>query len=154
MPLHQRIFYGLSLIITVGGLLYSLEWMVVDIGVRLGVWPREGEFDAYAFTETLSIWNDIGFYTAIIMGLAALILLIRRRALALPAYVLALLGGLTDWVALTGNPFFDGGLDALFLFPAQLINAIIMVFLVHWGVLTWTGSLQRGFGRIFSLLRR
>lgn len=122
-PLNRYRVETFALVTVLAGLLvYSSFWAVLDIAVRLQVWPRGLlPFDAYAFTEVLSPLSVAAFYIWWLTKLVILVLLLLRKSQVLPVAMAGLIANLMDYVLLAPNTQFDASATWMFSFSAEVV---------------------------------
>jgi hypothetical protein len=78
---------------------YSAWWVISDLVIRF-VPAIRGRFDAdmVRFVQTVPIWQEAIYFTAVAMVFLTLVLVMRRSGLALFSYVPAILLFSTDWI--------------------------------------------------------
>lgn len=106
---------------------YSGAWLVLDVLIKLGLTPQAPVVDTGAIQDTLSIWNDIAFYTAIGLTLPSLYLAWRGNNLVLITYAIAILAGVIDWVLLINAMPEEASLLGFFVFSGQLFVYVYLV---------------------------
>lgn len=110
--------------------LSDLWWISVDLGSRLGLIPGGiGGLDADAFTASLTIWNDIAFYTHTITGIAALWMLLDRSRLIFPVYIVSITASIADQLMLLNNPYYQAELLGQITLSAHILAMILITAL-------------------------
>ena len=66
--------------------------------------------NSHDFTASLTLWNDLAFYTHAVTSLAAIVLLLLRMRILLWVYGTSVAAAFLDWILLVGNPYYDGSL--------------------------------------------
>lgn len=125
-----------ALLVLVGvQLLYGAYWALHDISARLGLWPDSDQ--AAAFVASLTVLQEVFFFSHVVMNAVVFVLVWKRRWWALPAFVVSFLLDRSDWVMMTGNVVFAGMVDvdawALFSFALQGAIIALLVILVFEG---------------------
>jgi len=106
---------------------YSGAWLVLDVLMKLGMTPQAPVVDTGAMQDTLSIWNDIAFYTAIALTLPSLVLAWRGSNLVLITYAFAILAAVVDWVLLINAVPETASQLGFFVFSGQLFVYVYLV---------------------------
>lgn len=107
---------------------YNVVWVLIDLAVKLGFLPGSLlGFDANAFGQSLSIWNDISFYGAFVLFVAALVLLMRRSVASILAFALGLTLTIADWLLLSANVYFQGGLAGTIMLVAAIVAIGLLI---------------------------
>lgn len=85
-------------------------WLLLtDLGGKTGLWGFTlADVSSHDFTASLSIWNDLAFYTHALTSIASVVLLLRRKRILLWVYGVSVAASFLDWVLLVGNPYYDG----------------------------------------------
>lgn len=117
---------------------YGVYWAAHDLTARLGLWSDAEQ--ARAFVESLSAVQETLFFSHVIMNAVVLGLVLARRWLALPAFILSFLLDRSDWVMMSGNIVFSSmvSVDAWTVFSFTLQGAIVAMLVV----LTFEGRLR------------
>lgn len=110
MPVN-RFFYWLCIILVSFEILYGIYWAVPNIGIRLGLWPAAWNTGLAALIETLSFWQEAGFFSHIVLNGIALLALLNRSVACIPAFVVAFILDRIDWIILGLNPASHGVVD-------------------------------------------
>ncbi len=85
--------------------------LLIDMGGKTGLWSFTlADVNSQDFTASLTIWNDLAFYTHALTSIAAVVLLLRRKRILLWVYGVSVAASFLDWVLLVGNPYYDGSL--------------------------------------------
>lgn len=106
---HQTFTYWIVAGLVGVTLVYDLSWVALEIATRLDLVPDQFlGFQASGFSDALTIWNDIAYYSKVVLAAAAFVLILRRSRHTLAAYALSTLAGFIDWILLLDNPFYDG----------------------------------------------
>lgn len=83
--------------------------LLIDLGGKTGLWSFTlADVNSQDFTASLTIWNDLAFYTHAVTSIAAVGLLVRRKRILLWVYGVSVAASFLDWVLLVGNPYYDG----------------------------------------------
>ncbi len=137
MPRRDAPFYILIGLLSVQ-VAYGLFWAVNDISARMGLWPDP--LLAAAFVQSLTVLQEIFFFSHVVMNGVALVLALMGRRLALPTFILSFVLDRADWIIMGGNNVFSNmvNADAWALFSFTLQGAIIAL-LVY---LTFEGRLR------------
>lgn len=114
---------------------WGVIWSVPNIALRLGLWPFEFDMGYRSLLPTLSFGQEALFFSGVALAGTALILLLKRSAIALPVFLIALLLDRADWIVMTLNPLegsaFGGKIyrDMLFL-SLQLVGLTGLILLL------------------------
>ena len=108
------------------------------MSARLGLWSNPDLADA--FIRSLTLVQEVLFFSHVGMNIVTLGLVTMRRWWALPAFILSFALDRFEWVIMSGNDIFqilvDTDLWALFSFTLQgLIITVLMV-------MVFSGELQ------------
>lgn len=106
---------------------YAGAWLVLDVLIKLGLTAQAPVVDAAAMQDTLSIWNDIAFYTAFALTAPSLYLAWRGSNLVLITYAIAILAGVIDWVLLINAVPESTSLLGFIVFSGQLFVYVYLV---------------------------
>jgi len=112
-----------------------LWWAAMDIGVRLGVWAREGAgMDAYAFIASLHWTQEVFFFSGLVLILLTMFLLLMRSRFALVSYLGAFAADKVDWFLANENPYYQVLLtgQAPVSSYVTLFGQILSIGLVGW----------------------
>ncbi len=123
--------YWAALALLMAETVYTLGWVVQDLGIRSGFWPEDpvGE----QFIASTTVWHETAFFAHATMNAVALVLLISRRKWALHAFLVAFLLGRVDWIYLTSNQPFDyllSGQASLVGFVTFALHGVLIGLLV------------------------
>ncbi|WP_291842661.1 hypothetical protein [Maricaulis sp.] len=114
---------------------YGAYWAINDISARIGLWPDP--VLASAFVQSLTVTQEVFFFSHVIMNVVTLVLVLRGQRWALPAFILSFVLDRADWVIMGSNNLFSNmvNADAWALFSFTLQGAIIalLVFLTFEG---------------------
>ncbi len=111
-------------------------WGIVDIAVRLDIWPPDFiAFDAYGYYSQTTLLHEAVFVAACISFMAALIALILRDRLALPLLVFCLVPGIADWVMMTSIPQMANDLSGYIHLIGHLVAICALAYLHRRGFL-------------------
>ncbi|WP_143743035.1 hypothetical protein [Maricaulis maris] len=114
---------------------YGGYWAINDISARIGLWPDAAL--AAAFVQSLTLTQEVLFFSHVVMNLVTLVLVLRGKRWALPAFVLSFVLDRAEWVIMGSNNLFSTmvNVDAWTLFSFTLQGAIIamLVFLTFEG---------------------
>jgi len=104
---------------------YAGYWALHDIAARLGMWSDAGEADA--FIASLTALQETLFFSHVVMNVVVLGLVLARRWLALPAFILSFLLDRAEWVMMSGNVVFSNmvAVDTWAVFSFTLQGTII-----------------------------
>jgi hypothetical protein len=104
---------------------YAGYWALHDISARLGMWSDAGEADA--FIASLTALQETLFFSHVVMNVVVLGLVLARRWLALPAFILSFLLDRAEWVMMSGNVVFSNmvAVDTWAVFSFTLQGTII-----------------------------
>jgi hypothetical protein len=104
-------------------------WAVIDIGVRLGVWPPGWlNIDAYAVIASMSPLHETAFVLACLTFGTSFVLLVLRSRFALHFLVASLVPGIGDWVMMTNIPQFMDDLRGYL----HLIGHLLAICALYW----------------------
>jgi len=110
---------------------YAGYWAVHDLTARFGLWPDADQADA--FVQTLTLPQETLFFSHVILNVVVLVLLLMRRRLALPLFVLSFALDRVEWVMMSSNNLFSLMVNvdawALFSFTLQASIISMLVFL-------------------------
>jgi hypothetical protein len=113
---------------------YGTLWALGDISARLGLWPDTLiRFPMYSFIATMSLWQELPFFVGVICKLTSLALLLLRHRLTFWVQLVALVFAMIDWILLTGNNVYSGGLDATLQTAAQMSGVLLVGYLYTTG---------------------
>jgi hypothetical protein len=125
-------FYRALVVLVAVQLAYSLYWAAHDISARLGLWPDTDQ--AQAFVNSLTVVQETLFFSHVAMNAVVLFLVLKRRWVALPAFVLSFVLDRSEWVIMGGNTLFSSMVDvdvwAMFSFTLQGAIIALLVTLV------------------------
>ena len=97
--------YILTLLLVGRQALAYLWWGMVEIGVRLGVWPPDLlALDVYGYYDQVTVLHETVFIIAAAGFVTALIATLRRSRWAPHILIACLVPGISDWVLLTTIP--------------------------------------------------
>lgn len=121
----------IALVILIGQLLYTGYWWGAEILIRTTsashAWFSP---EMIQFVQSVGIVQQVSFYTAVLLTLGTLVLLIRRNRQYLPTYAVAVVLYKIDWIVagLDGFSFIDvNGLISL-IFEAICLLQLIYLF--------------------------
>lgn len=107
-PTQRRIdwFVYILVLLLVGRQALSYAgWAVIDVAVRLNVWPPDLiRFDAYEYYSQVTWLHELVFVLTVASFAAAFAAVILRSRYALHLLVFCLLPGISDWVMMTTIP--------------------------------------------------
>jgi len=110
---------------------YGLYWAVYDVSARLGLWDSPEL--AIAFVQSLTLLQEVFFFSHVVMNCVALALTLAGRHWALPVFVVSFVFDRADWVIMGGNNVFSILVDvdtwALFSFTLQGAIIALLVYL-------------------------
>lgn len=110
---------------------YAGFWAAHDISARLGLWADPVQ--AEAFILSLSLTQEILFFSHVILNVIALVLVLLRRGIALPVFILSFACDRIEWVIMGSNNLFSMMVDvdswALFSFTLQGAIIALLVFM-------------------------
>lgn len=116
---------------------YGIFWALHDISARLGLWPDADA--AHAFVVSLNAPQEVFFFGHVVMNAGVLLCVLRRRWIALPAFILSFLLDRADWVMMSNNVVFTNMVPvdawAVFSFALQGVIVALSAVLVFEGVL-------------------
>lgn len=105
---HRRLF-ALTLILLLVMSLYSTGWAVIQLLVVLELWPQGlWNWDAYGFFASLTLGQDLAFYTSLCLSWLTIWLLLRRSAMAVPSFLVSFIFYRIDSLILSTNVLFTG----------------------------------------------
>lgn len=108
--------------------LYATAWLVMDVSARLGIWPRDWAWvDIYGFVASYPISAEVIFFAVVPFKLAALVLMIARRKLAVPVLAIAAILHFADWMSLLGNPYYQASVDGILQILAEVTALALLV---------------------------
>lgn len=125
-----ELFYRALIVLVVVQLAYAFYWAGHDISARLGLWPDAGQ--AEAFVASLTALQETLFFSHVAMNAVVLVLVLRSRWWALPAFILSFLLDRSEWVIMGGNTLFSSmvHVDVWAVFSFTLQGAIIALLVV------------------------
>ena len=110
---------------------YAGYWAAHDISARLGLWgdPVQAE----AFILSLSLTQEVLFFSHVILNVIVLVMVLFRSGLALPTFILSFACDRIEWVIMGSNNLFSMMVDvdswALVSFTLQGAIIALLVFL-------------------------
>ena len=111
-------------------------WAVIDVSVRLGIWPRDWlKVDVYGVIASTGVLHEIVFVLASICFIASFVLLVLRSRFALHVLIASLIPGIGDWVMMTGIPELSNDLSGYLHLIGHLIAICALLRLRQRGVL-------------------
>ena len=120
-------FYWIAVGLVAVTALSDLWWISVDLGSRLGlIHAGVGDFDAEAFTASLTIWNDLAFYTHTITGIGALWMLLDRSRHVFLVYVVSISASVADQLMLINNPYYQAELLGQIVLTLHILAMILI----------------------------
>lgn len=129
--MEPRLVHLAILALFLPDVLYAETWLVMDIAARLGVWPRDWVWvDIYAFIAVHPIWAEWIFFVAATLKLTAWIAIALRWKASLLILGLASFLGVTDWVLLSANGYYSGGVESFLQVIVELIT-LAGLYLLH-----------------------
>lgn len=135
---RKTVWYWILIGLVLVQVAYAGFWAAHDISARLGLWPEPAE--AQAFIASLTLTQEILFFSHVILNVVVLALVWRHSRLALPVYVLSFILDRGDWVIMGGNTLFASMVDvdvwALFSFSLQGAIFALLITLSMDGTLT------------------
>ena len=112
------------------GTLYTLHWVVLDVGTRLDLFGP-GPAETAGYVQALSIWNEILFAAHALAKLTTVILYLRRSSRAVTAWTIGVVAGLGDWVLLSFNHFDLSTLFTNLMLGLDLIALLALIFMAQ-----------------------
>ncbi|MAC90150.1 MAG: hypothetical protein CMF73_12615 [Maricaulis sp.] len=110
---------------------YGLYWAGYDVSARLDLW--ENQALATAFVHSLTMTQEVFFFSHVALNMVALGLTLAGRHWALPVFILSFVCDRADWVIMGSNNLFSILVDvdtwALFSFTLQGAIIALLVFL-------------------------
>jgi len=124
-----------SLLLLVVHTLYVTGWAVVDIAVRIGVWPLGmWDWDAEVFFASLSFWQEAAFFSSTGLALVSIWLHLKRSALVIPVFLVSYFLYRLDSFFLTLNDLFNGVGGVETFAPMLILQlALLLALLLLWG---------------------
>lgn len=133
---------------------YGVYWGLPNIGIRLGIWPWDFHPGLRELIPTLSLGQEIAFFTHVVLNIVALAALLKRSALCLPAFLIAFILDRLDWIVLGLNPLStvrndtDGDFTAFIsafggiglMAILQLLTITLMAFMLQSGQIRFRGK--------------
>lgn len=128
--------YVVTLVLVSLTALSDLWWVSIDFGSRIGlIQGGVGSFDAESFTASLSIWNDLAFYSHVITAIIAVWMLLARHPWLIPVYIFSITTSMIDLALLAQNPLFEAGLMTSLVLGAHMLALAGMAWMSRTGVL-------------------
>lgn len=101
---------------------YAVSWLAMDLAARLNIWPRAWDWvEIYAFIAIHPIWAEWIFFVAASLKFLAWILILLRKRIAIPVLATACGLGVLDWVLLSTNGYYSGGIESILQVIVELI---------------------------------
>jgi len=99
---------GFILLVLTYETVWGLGWAILDIAVRMGVWP-EGlfGFEAESFIASVTFWQEVAFFSGVIANVVSLVLFLRLSRWTLPVFGFAVVMDKIDWFMLADNFSYD-----------------------------------------------
>ena len=146
----QRAPYWICLALVGFETLYGFYWTIPDIGVRLGVWPRNIHPGLYDVIPTLSWWQEFAFFSHVVVSALAFAALWLRWGACFPIFMAAFILDRIDWLAMGLNQnaairtMVEGGWMSVMAYFGgfgvtgylQCISLILMIYLLQTGEIT------------------
>jgi hypothetical protein len=145
--LPPRLIFWLCVVLVTVETLYGFYWAVPNIGVRLGIWPREIDQGLYELIPTLSKLQETLFFSHVVLNVLALAALLRRWAGCIALFVTAFLLDRIDWIMLGLNPIasFQNDTGVAFTHLITLFAGIGLMAILQIGTIgLMTVMLQNG----------
>ncbi|MFY0639126.1 hypothetical protein [Maricaulis maris] len=132
---YVRWLARISILLLLAQAAYVTGWAIVDIMVRLELWPRSTEgWDAYSFFASLSFWQEAAFFSSTLLALVSVWLHWRRSFWVLPVYFLSYLLYRLDSFLLTLNSLFNGIAGVETFAPMLILQlALLLALILLWG---------------------
>lgn len=128
--------YIVTLALVVLTALSDLWWITIDLGSRFGlIHGGVGDFDAESFTASLTIWNDLAFYSHTLTGMLAVWMLLARHPWLLPVYAFSIIASIADLLLLSQNPLFEAGVTSLITLGGHITALVGIAWLTRAGAL-------------------
>jgi len=110
--------------------IYAGYWALHDISARLGLWADTDA--ARTFVSSLTVTQEVLFFSHVIMNGVVLFLVWKLRWWALPAFILSFVLDRAEWVIMAGNVVFSNmvAVDAWTVFSFTLQGMIIALLVV------------------------
>ncbi|MFT6542236.1 MAG: hypothetical protein ACJAU5_001318 [Maricaulis maris] len=115
--------------------IYVIGWAVVDIAVRAGLWPSGlWNWDADAFFASLSVWQEVAFFSSTALAMVSFWLHLKRSALIIPVFLVSYFLYRLDSFFLTLNDLFNG-IGGFETFTPMLVLqlALLLALMLLWG---------------------
>ncbi|WP_323760772.1 hypothetical protein [Maricaulis sp.] len=115
--------------------IYVTGWAVVDIAVRVGVWPTGlWGWDGEAFFASLAVWQEVAFFSSTVLAQFSIWLHFKRSALIIPVFLVSYFLYRLDSFFLTLNDLFNG-VGGFETFAPMLILqlALLLALMLLWG---------------------
>ena len=134
--MRQSPLYIVTLVLVCLTAVSDLWWITIDLGSRFGlIQGGVGDFDAESFTASLTIWNDLAFYTHTLTAIIAVWMLLARHPWLLPVYAVSILASVIDLIMLSQNPLFEAGTTAMITLGAHITALVGIAWLTRSGAL-------------------
>ena len=128
--MNPRLIHIGILAIYLPDVVYATGWLLMDLAARLNVWPRAWDWvEIYAFIAIHPMWAEWIFFLAASLKLLAWILILLRKRVAIAVLATACALGVLDWVLLSANGYYSGGIESILQVIVELIALAGLVYL-------------------------
>ena len=122
--------YILTLVLVGRQALAYLWWSLVEIGVRLGIWPPDLlALDVYGYYGQVTVLHEAVFIAAVVSFVSALAATLLRSRWAPRILIFCLVPGIADWVLMTTIPQMVDDLSGYLHLIGHLVAICGLVFL-------------------------
>jgi len=122
--------YAVAVLLVGRQALAYIWWSIVEIGVRLGVWPPDLlALDVYGYYDQVTALHEAVFIVAAAGFVLALVATLRRSRRAPLILTACLVPGIADWVMMTSIPQMMNDLSGYLHLIGHLVAICALVFL-------------------------
>ena len=122
-------YFAVLLLVGRQALTYA-GWAVIDVAVRLEIWPPALiRFDVYEYYSQITWLHELVFVLALVSFLAAFAAVILRSRYALHLLIFCLLPGISDWVMMTTVPQLLNDMSGYLHLIGHLVAICGLIFL-------------------------
>jgi hypothetical protein len=135
LPSVQDWMYRAAIVLVLIETFYGLFWFLLGVVVRLDLMPNSTWIEANDFIASVGLWQEIAFHLHVFLNLVCVYLIIMRRSLVTPVYIVSFFIGKIDFILLADNPTWsilldwDAPLRVVFFNVIQAITMVILAIL-------------------------